>query len=184
MPKGRVRKALLEDARAIAAVHVAVSREIYENLIPASVLAAISVERRVRQWHQIIGTADARAGTAVFVTDDPRNGIVGFACCSRQRSKEMVAKGFDGEFQSIYLLHSFRGCGLGRSLVVEMARCLRHQSMSGASCWVLRENNDARRFYESLAGQVVGERTDQVDQCTTLVEVAYGWESLDMLTGR
>jgi|HubBroStandDraft_6_1064221.scaffolds.fasta_scaffold917718_2 ribosomal protein S18 acetylase RimI-like enzyme len=96
----------------------------------------------------------------------------------------MVAKGFDGEFQSIYLLHSFRGRGLGRSLMIEMARHLRNRSMSGASCWVLRANSGARRFYESLAGQVVGERADQVDQGDELVEIAYGWECLEVLTSQ
>jgi hypothetical protein len=66
MPQGLVRKALLNDAQAIAAVHVAVSQEVYENLIPTSVLGVFSVERRAKQWHQIIGTADTAAGTAVF----------------------------------------------------------------------------------------------------------------------
>src|ERR1700674_5827457 len=114
-----VRKALSSDAQAIAAVHVAVSHEIYENLLPPGVLGAFSVERRAKQWHQIIGTPDGAAGTAVFVADDPGNGIVGFGCCSQQRSEEMVRKGFNGEFQAIYLLRSFRGRGLGRSLMVE-----------------------------------------------------------------
>jgi ribosomal protein S18 acetylase RimI-like enzyme len=94
----------------------------------------------------------------------------------------MTAKGFNGEFQSIYVLPSSQGRGLGRSLMVEMARHLIGRSLSSGSCWVLRENDRAHRFYEALGGQLVGERVDEVEAATALVEVAYGWQDLNRLT--
>jgi ribosomal protein S18 acetylase RimI-like enzyme len=168
---------------AIAVVHVVVSREIYTNLLPASRLGAFTVKSRTEQWHRIIGSG-TREGAAVFVAKDDGAAVVGFGCCSRQRSKELLTNGFSGEFQSIYILRSAQRCGLGRRLMSAMATDLARRSISGGSCWVLRENNPARRFYEALGGQPIAERAERADRpndWTGIVEVGYGWLDLSTL---
>lgn len=182
MSAGTVRKAELRDAPPIAVVHVAVSRATYANLLPAETLEAFPVERRAKQWHQIIAGLGSPSDTGVFVAENQSGAILGFGCCARQRSAQMTARGFGGEFQAAYVLPSSQGRGLGRKLMVEMARHLIGQSLSSGSCWVLRENARARRFYEALGGQLVGERADELDAATALVEVAYGWQDLCCLT--
>jgi ribosomal protein S18 acetylase RimI-like enzyme len=183
MPLGMVRRAQTNDAQAIAVVHVTVSRETYASLLPAETLNAFSIERRAKQWQQTIETPNDPDDAAVFVAQDEGKRIVGFGCCSRQRSQEMAAKGFNGEFQAIYVLRSSQGRGLGRDLMNEMTRHLTTRSISGVSCWVLRENEHARRFYEALGGQIVGERVHELSAGTALVELAYGWRRLDSVTG-
>jgi ribosomal protein S18 acetylase RimI-like enzyme len=121
--------------------------------------------------------------TAVFVAEDSDNAIVGLGCCSRQRSDELAAKGFNGEFQSIYVLPSAQGRGVGRTLMAEMARHLSSLSISGASCWTLRDNEGARRFYEALGGEIMGEQEHTSSTDTILIEVAYGWRCLSSLLG-
>ena len=182
MPRDIVRRARLSDAQAIAAVHVSVSRKTYANLLSADTVNQFPVEFRARQWHQTIEMSDS-ADTAVFVGEDADNTIVGFGCCSGQRSEELVAKGFAGAFQSIYVLPSAQGRGVGRTLVAEMARYLSSLSISGASCWTLRDNEGARRFYEALRGEVVGEQASESSAGTVLIEVAYGWLHLGSLFG-
>jgi len=124
----------LSDAQAIAAVHVSVSRKTYDNLFSADTVNQFPVEFRARQWHQTIEMSDS-ADTAVFVGEDADNTIVGFGCCSRQRSEELVAKGFAGEFQSIYVLPSAQGRGVGRTLVAEMARYLSSPRLGHFYLW-------------------------------------------------
>jgi ribosomal protein S18 acetylase RimI-like enzyme len=182
MLRGTVRKAQLRDAHPIAVVHVTASRATYADLLPTNTLDAFPVERRAKQWHQIIAALGNLDDTGVFVAEDESSTILGFGCCSRQRSAEMAARGFNGEFQSIYVLSSSQGRGLGRKLMVEMARHLISRSLSSGSCWVLRENDRARRFYEALGGQLVGQRVDELEAGTPLVEVAYGWQDLNSLS--
>jgi ribosomal protein S18 acetylase RimI-like enzyme len=172
----------LGDAHAIAAVHVSVSRETYANLLPADDLNQFSIEHRARQWCQTIEMPDG-VDTAVFVAEDAGKTIVGFGCCSRQRSGELAEKGFAGEFQSIYVLPSAQGRGVGRALMAGMARHLSSLSISGASCWTLRDNDGARRFYEALGGEIVGEQACESGVGTVLIEVAYGWLRLGSLSG-
>lgn len=183
LPRGVVRKARSSDARGIAAVHVSVSRETYADLIPAAVLARFSVERRTRQWRKTIEKPD-RTGIAVFVAADATdNGILGFGCCGRQRSEMLAGQGFDGEFQAIYVLAAAQGRGLGRALMAAMARHLSRLAISGGACWVLRENERARRFYETLGGKIVSGQALGPGTSASLIEVAYGWRRLDSLLG-
>ncbi|WP_392692535.1 GNAT family N-acetyltransferase [Bradyrhizobium sp. RDI18] len=171
----------MSDAHAIAAVHVSVSRVTYANLLPAETLDQFSVERRAKQWHETIKERD-RTDIAVFVAEDAADKmILGFACCSRQRSEMLAEKGFNGEFQSIYVLPPAQGCGIGRTLMAEMARYLSSLAISGGACWVLRENGGARRFYEALGGEIVSEQALGPSTAAALIEVAYGWWHLDSL---
>lgn len=45
--------------------------------------------------------------------------------------------------------------------------------------WVLAENAPARRFYERLGGQLIGERRIELGEGDVGVdEVAYGWKDI------
>jgi ribosomal protein S18 acetylase RimI-like enzyme len=181
MSRARVRQALADDAQAIAAVHVEAWRETYTNLLPAERLQAVSVEQRARHWRQTMDARESESGTGVFVAEDESGGIVAFGCCSRQRYAELAAKGFDGEFQAVYVLHAFQGRGWGRKLMAAMARHLTDRSLFGGSCWVLRENDRAVRFYEALGGERVAERAEELASDRRLLVVAFGWQSLNSI---
>ena len=43
--------------------------------------------------------------------------------------------------------------------------------------WVLEDNHGARRFYESLGGELVGRKTVVIGGAD-LVEVSYGWKDI------
>ena len=120
MDEPRIRRAAIDDAPAIAAVHVTVSREIYADLMPPHLLDAFSVDTRTRQWRDMIGGAEP--SDAVYVAERGASEIVGFGCCGTQRSPELAACGFNGEFQTVYLLAGARRHGLGRALMAAMAR--------------------------------------------------------------
>ena len=49
--------------------------------------------------------------------------------------------------------------------------------------WVLKENAQARHFYEKCGGEVIGERKDVRGQ-VVLSEVAYGWRDIKRLQVR
>jgi len=172
-----IRPAGLDDAPAIAAIHAAAWRETYAGLLPAAMIAALTVETRLAVWTRILGDPDS--GTAVEVAEGPA-GLVGFGSCGTQRSAELAADGFDGEVSAIYVLRAAQRRGTGGALMAALATHLRQSGHRAASLWVLHDNAMARRFYERLGGVVVGERAEQREQAT-LVEVAYGWRDLAAL---
>jgi ribosomal protein S18 acetylase RimI-like enzyme len=110
----------------------------------------------------------------VYVAEDRRE-IVGFASGGPERAGE---DGFTGELYAIYVLEEAQGRGHGRRLVQAVAHGLREMKLPNMIVWVLRDNHDARHFYERLGGLYVRSQPITIGSAL-LQEVSYGWESLD-----
>lgn len=177
----RLRAATLSDAAALGAVHVASWQETYAGILPDAMLASLTVEIRTAMWSEVLGGGPASGGPSVLVAEDEGR-LAGFGSYAAQRDEALAERGFTGEIGAIYVLRSHQHLGLGRSMMSHMAQALSEQGHAGVTLWVLRENTAALRFYESLAGAVVGARQDEW-RGATLNEVAYGWPVLSRLVG-
>lgn len=177
MPLPAIRMGLPPDAPELARMHVESWRETYPGLVPAAMLASLSVDARAASWNRIL--CDPAGATAVFVAELAGR-IVGFGSCGPQRAAALKAAGYEGEISALYVLRAFQRCALGTRLLFEMASNLRARGLKGASLWVLRDNAPARRFYERQGGRLVAEKEDVRPQ-GTLLEVAYGWADLGEL---
>ena len=175
-PAITIRAATGDDAVSIAAVHVASWRETYAGLMPDTMLSGLSVNDRAARWADILGQAERPDGPGVFVAEHGGD-LVGFASGGGQRDANLLAQGFTGEITAIYVLQDMQGRGAGRRLMAALAEDLQRGGHGAASLWVLRENLGARRFYERLGGEIVGEKQDQ-REAVRLIEVAYGWRDL------
>jgi ribosomal protein S18 acetylase RimI-like enzyme len=171
-----IREAGPADAAAIAAVHVAAWREAYAGLLPARLLRSLSVEEAVLKWRPILGGLRP----AVFVAVRPDQDLAGFGSCGPQRAAALIADGFAGEVEAIYLLAADQGRGVGRRLMAAMAQALLAQGQDSAALWVLRDNQRSRGFYEALGGERVGARVEMRGK-VAFHEVAYGWRDLRVL---
>lgn len=110
----KIRAATPEDATAIGHVHVDSWRTTYRDLMPTSVLAALSVEQRAAMWRQAAEAAQrGESRSFLLVAEDPAEGIVGFAWAGPERDEDSR---FDGELYAIYLLERHQGRGVGRQL--------------------------------------------------------------------
>jgi ribosomal protein S18 acetylase RimI-like enzyme len=168
-----LRKATGHDAEQLGAVHVAAWKETYTSLLPEEMLSALTVEHRSAMWAHILANPAASDDTVVFLAED-QGTIIGFGACGRQRDERLSAQGFDAEIGAIYVLRSHQHQGIGQDLMRAMAAELQSRGFTAVALWVLRENAAARRFYQHLGGEIVGEKEDQRGD-TTLVEAAYGW---------
>ena len=167
---GRTRPASIEDAAAIARVHVATWRTSYRGLLPDEFLESLSEPNYEERWKRAIG----EGSDLVYVTEE-NQGIVGFASGGRERAGE---DGFAGELYAIYLLQDAQRRGHGRELVRAVVGGLRDMGLTDMIVWVLRDNVAARRFYEGLGGVYVRAQPITIGS-VTLAEVAYGWRSLE-----
>ena len=82
--------------------------------------------------------------------------------------------------ETLYVLPSRQGEGIGRRLVGAIAGRLAEIGVPSMLLWVLMENKTARRFYETLGGTLLGEGSFELGG-TELSEVAYGWKDLSVL---
>jgi ribosomal protein S18 acetylase RimI-like enzyme len=124
-----IRAATLDDARAIAELHVASWQAGYRGLIADAYLDGLQVEDRVALWENILGDGE----TTVLVAGDPIAGFVSFN----------AEQGWIG---ALYVDPPHFRNGVGTALLAAA-----HQHLTATPevvLWVLQGNDAARAFYE------------------------------------
>jgi ribosomal protein S18 acetylase RimI-like enzyme len=165
-----VRAAVIDDAPAIAGVHVASWRSTYRTLLPGDFLDSLTEAGYADRWTRVIGDGASR----VYVVEDD-GAVVGFASGGRERAGET---GYSGELYAIYVLDGFQRRGHGRELLRAVVGGLRELGLEDMIIWVLRDNLPARLFYERIGGAFLRSQPITIGSAT-LEEVAYGWPRLD-----
>ncbi len=168
-----IRRAVRSGALAIAAVNVQAWREAYDGLIPAEIIAGVTLDRSVAQWQNALHDVAQTNRVHVALIDDA---VVGYVSSGPQRTADLAGT-YDGEILALYVLAAQQRRGIARALIGAAFRSLANRDFIGAALWVLRDNLRARGFYEALGGGLVGEREDRRDP-HVLHEVAYGWPTL------
>jgi GNAT superfamily N-acetyltransferase len=142
-----IRPATVEDARAVAEVHVEGWRWGYRDLLPADVLDALRIEGREEMW--IGALTDPREGQECFVADVEPGRVIGFVATGPADDDFAAPPSGAGEVYAIYLRHAVQGTGVGRALFARATEAMRSFGFSTAVLWVFEANAMARRFYEA-----------------------------------
>lgn len=160
-----IRRAKVEDAAEIAAVHDAAWRNSYRGILPGIDLERM-VERRGPAWW----TKAIRRQVVVLVLEVDRR-VVGYATLGPSRMKTLP---FRGEIYEIYLRPEYQGLGFGRALFASAKQELAAQGRRSVVVWALADNEPAVRFYTSLGGRAVGRSMDRIGE-SILPKLAFGW---------
>jgi len=168
----KIRPAVVHDARAIAEVHVESWKSTYRGIFPEALLNDLSVDKRETSWRDLLAAPEPTATT--LVACDAGN-VVGFASGGKERTCQL---GCDGELYAIYLRQESQRKGLGALLVRQFAHELATRGFGSMAVWVIALN-PSRRFYERLGGKVIGQQEIERGG-QTFIEVAYGWQSLNV----
>jgi len=134
-----IRRARLEDAAAVAAVHVRTWQAAYEHVFGAERLARLDVAAREGLARR--RATDPESDTFVAVDDDGR--IVGFVATGRPDEPAE-----ERELFAIYVLPEAWGTSAGSGLMAAAVDAMRDRAAPEAILWVLADNPRARRFYE------------------------------------
>jgi GNAT superfamily N-acetyltransferase len=141
------RRATLQDAPAIARVHVEAWEAAYRGLIPDEVIDARTVELRTGQWT----TALADPSCFALVACDADDGVEGFASV---RLFDEPDAGFESYLQTLYVRPGVWRRGIGRELLGAVCARLAAIGVRNIVLRTLRLGN-ARGFYERLGARVV-----------------------------
>jgi ribosomal protein S18 acetylase RimI-like enzyme len=136
----RVETAVLEDAHAIAAVHVASWQVAYAGLLPAEYLASLSVAQREATWKESL----ERGNPQLLVARSERD-VVGFVAFGPSRDNGAMAG--CGEVWALYLAPEVWSQGVGRMLWLASLERMLEQGFTTITLWVIAQNERAIRFY-------------------------------------
>jgi ribosomal protein S18 acetylase RimI-like enzyme len=165
---GAVRRAVLPDAPAIAAVHVATWQDAYAGLLPDNFLAGLVAEEWAQRWRERLSAPVPGIFTLVF---ESGGRVRGFASGGPDRHGHT-----GGEVFAIYVDPGCQGLGAGRRLMSAAVRLLAEAGFAEARLWVLAGNQPARGFYEAQGWRPDGvekEWTYDRDTGRSLPEVRY-----------
>jgi ribosomal protein S18 acetylase RimI-like enzyme len=169
-----IREATLDDVHGIARVHIDTWRTTYVDIVPTEYLTGLSYEQRESRWRENLSSQ--RDGSFTLVADADGS-IVGFAGGGPEPDN---IPGYDGELYGLYVLAAYQRRGIGRALMLTVARRLAANGFNSVVIWVLKDNVKARAFYETMGGMPVGEKTITIGGAE-LIEVAYGWPDIRSL---
>lgn len=172
----RIRTATPADAGPIARVQVDSWRTTYAGIVSAEYLDTLSYGERESWWKKVLATH--HPGTSTFVAETNGGEVVGFARGGPEREGDQT---YPGELYAVYLLEGAQRQGVGRGLVAAVAQGLLTDGFRSMLVWVLEANHAACRFYESLAGDRIGQRTIPIGG-TDFLGVSYGWRDITALT--
>lgn len=138
-----IRPADIDDAHAIATIHVRSWQHAYADILPEDGLDALSIDQRASQWAGWLQDESSPIQTLVAESD---GNVVGF--CSWGPSQDEDADQDTVMLYSIYVLPDSTSKGVGSALL-EAAEV--DMIASGAVCGtlhVLEQNTSTREFYE------------------------------------
>jgi ribosomal protein S18 acetylase RimI-like enzyme len=161
-----LRDAAIDDARAIAEVHVGSWRWAYRGQLPDETLDALDVTEREAGWLGVLAADDGRVLVA-----DRGDRVVGFASIGPTRDDG--APDGTGELYAIYVTPDAAGIGVGRQLLAGSTTALEEAGFERATLWVLETNERARRFYERWGWTWDGTTSSHQVECSNLPIVRY-----------
>ena len=150
MSQFNIRTATLDDASAIAEVHVATWQSAYKGLMPDELLQNLNIERRKQGWQTII-SEDA---TAIIVAEVAGQ-VVGFS--NFGASRDPGAAPTTGEIYAIYLLAAHWGEGIGKAMMETSLHRLEKRDYDSTMLWVLKTNQRTIDFYTGMGFSLDGE---------------------------
>jgi len=173
-----IREAAPPDAAGIARVHVESWRTTYPGIMPQEHLDALSVAEYEQTWQSRL-REDSSGNTRSFVAVDDGK-IIGFV---RGGPIHLDDPEYTAEIQTLYLLKSQQGRGLGRLLLAAIAERLRQDGHTNLFLWT-HVRNTARGFYEKLGGVAV-RTTQRTIKGIVYDDMGYGWNAaaLERLIG-
>lgn len=173
-----IREAKLEDAAAIALVHVDSWQTTYRGLLPNEYIEKRSYEKRFQNWQKRLSTNNqAKADYFTYVAEVAGE-IVGFVDGGSIRGDCAI---YTGEIYALYILKVYQRRGIGRSLIQVIASRLAQSGSTSIIIWVL-EDNPAIQFYQALGGRRIGQKLIKISDLE-FAEIAYGWiDTQDLIT--
>ena len=142
-----IRRATSDDLEAIARLHAESWRSAYRGFLSDEYLDEQVFADRCSIWSEKLSSHDSASTLVLLASRDSEP--IGFVCAILDEDQTWGAL-----LDNLHVLPASKGKGLGRRLMVEAARWVASRRPgSPLHLWVIEENEEARSFYERLAGR-------------------------------
>jgi GNAT superfamily N-acetyltransferase len=169
------RPATFADSQRIASLHTDSWRDAYRSILSEAYLVGPIVEERLSLWQSRLSSPDADRRYVLLA--EAERMLVGLVCVLLDKEPLWGAC-----LDNLHILPKLRGHGLGRRLFSRAAQWVMSTEPGWPiHLWVFEANSSARRFYESLGGEVVENRLNEAPGGTEILSLCYVWCDLRVL---
>lgn len=172
----QIRNATVKDCLGIAETQVDSYRTTYAGLFPTAYLEHITYAEQEQDWIRLL-SSDTKDILSIAISEE--NQVIGYVLA---RAQPDIYPGFDSEIIALHVRQPFQRKGIGKALLDNAIKSLITFECGSVMLWTLRGNR-IRQWYEKLGGQLIGERSYDVDDWV-INEVAYGWKEIGTLRYR
>ena len=149
-------------------MHLASWQATYTAITPPAFMQSITLEGRIKRWDgAFTPPASETTETTVAVDGDRIVGVCSFG--PRREPPDPSA----GEVYSLHVAPGSIRAGLGRMLLDDALVRLAARGFTSAFLWVLRDNANARGFYEARGWSLTGEERADDRSGFPIAEVRY-----------
>jgi ribosomal protein S18 acetylase RimI-like enzyme len=149
-----IRSAQEADALLIARLHFHTWRETYRGLAPQAAINAVTEEVRLDRWQRMLAS---KGGEQTILVAEVDGQLAGFGMAGPASHKIFQSR---AEIKFLYVGAAFMRRGVGRKLLLHLARHMKEAGYSGIGLGVVAGNNPAITFYNEMRGTRVGNYTD------------------------
>lgn len=172
----KIRAAQPADAQAIARLHYQTWRETYRDLAPEVAFEVLTESVRLSRWNEML----AQEGSGrVMLLAEADGQVAGFGVAGPSSHDVFQNR---AEVKFLYVGAAFKRMGVGRTLLIELARHLMELGYSGMALGVVVGNEPAIAFYEALGGRRGGRYVDPGPVWRS-ENFVYAWDDLPGLAG-
>ncbi len=162
--KPTIRLATIEDATAIAHIHVQAWHESYRGIVPDWAIDRFTPEKRLANWTKWLTHGDWFTYVAQL-----EGTAVGFAC----GFPDSTEPPFDAYLNTLYVLRRAQRRGIARLLLRAVAADLRAGGCS-SMWWLTLKENPACAFYERIGAAVVRDQPAPQELGEHVVDRVFG----------
>jgi ribosomal protein S18 acetylase RimI-like enzyme len=168
-PDATIRRATPADVDAIAAMHLATWLAAYRGLVSDEFLDGVTHESRVARWERTFAPAEVGVTeTTLAIEGDTILGLCSFGPRVDPHATTI------GQVYSLHVGPAVWRGGIGRMLLDDALLRLGNRGFARVVLWVLRDNENARRFYEARGWSVTGDERDEDRSGYSIPETRYG----------
>jgi GNAT superfamily N-acetyltransferase len=139
----KIRWANYNDWHYLSLVHSKSYQDAYKGIIPDVFLDNFTVDKRAKYYKESLREGIEKI--ALIFMDKKAIGFIVIGKCRDNDLDDMY-----GEIWGIYLLKNYWGKGYGKRLINWGIDRIKEFGYYKTSLWVLKDNTNARRFYENL----------------------------------
>lgn len=146
----------------------------YKDIIDKDYLENLKVEERIEKVKK-----EYKDGSYIVAKDIDTNQVIGLSRFGDRIDDLDRFTDYDGEIYGLYVKPGLLRNGVGSRLLKYAKQELKNKGKSKMILWCLKKNSPSRKFYESMGGTLLGEKTRNIGGKEYSL-VGYGYELKDI----